>query len=231
MSLIINKNNHLKSLEKAKNAIIATVLCLGITSTSHAAMAINPTPTVETNYIVNPHQNGNQTAKVETMPLSRYLNMLYSGYTVAFEQTQDKAITLNGNIANNAAAILDYLSETYGLNFALDTTHKIITVSPTDNVSYESYLYGLNQTKRERLALFEQTEVVKHHYRTKDKEYNDMLETNTALYALIDRLKQSGINLVTLLQTILEQYPSILNADLVTDIELAITQWQEVLNG
>jgi hypothetical protein len=144
-----------------RKSIITLLSVLASVQVSMANLAIGDIPVAKkTTYVVNPYGNGNQTAKVDNMPLDAYLKSIYSGYTVRFEQMDSLSITIKESVLNNPVAIMTYLSKAYGVAFNIDQKNKTITVEPSDNVTYESYKHGLYQLTKERLDLVDQKEFV-----------------------------------------------------------------------
>ncbi|MFT6835169.1 MAG: hypothetical protein ACJA0H_001204, partial [Francisellaceae bacterium] len=125
-----------------------------------ASLSIGDMPSNTTTYTVNPYRNGNQTAKVNNLPLVAYLKSIYSGYKVKYRQMDKINVSISGEVLNNPLAIMTYLSKTYGIAFNIDQKAKLIIVEPSNNVSYQSYKDGLYQLNQERADYNQQPKFV-----------------------------------------------------------------------
>ncbi len=150
--------------------------------------------------VLSEAKNGNEIATISNMPLDVYLQSIYSGYTVKFDQMGNEKVTINSSdkIPNNAADILSFLAESYQLSFSLDNQEHIITVSPSNNVSYQSYKQGLKTLNTERDELSRD-------YAQKTKDYDNVSEQNSALYQHAQALSHSGDALKAELQSLLQK--------------------------
>lgn len=120
---------------------------VAVAQVSLANLSIGDPPVYKTTYMVNPYGNGNQTAKVNDVPLVTYLQSIYAGYQISYRQMDKMNISITDDVLNNPLAIMTYLSEKYGVAFNIDQKNRTIVVEPSNNVSYESYkdeLYRLN---------------------------------------------------------------------------------------
>ncbi|WP_203249708.1 hypothetical protein [Cysteiniphilum marinum] len=165
-------------------------------------------------------RNGNEVADINNMPLDGYLQSIYSGYTVKFDQMDNEKVTIkpSDKIPNNAADILSFLAKSYQLSFALNNQEHTITVSPSNNVSYQSYHQGLKALNKERDELARD-------YEQKTKNYDNLAAQNSALYQYAQALSDSGDALNVSLRQLLK------NGDLSNQdsaqVKALLAQWQE----
>ncbi len=169
--------------------------------------------------VLSEAKNGNEIATISNMPLDVYLQSIYSGYTVKFDQMGNEKVTINPSdkIPNNAADILSFLAESYQLSFSLDNKEHTITVSPGNNVSYQSYKQGLKTINTERDELSRD-------YAQKTKDYDNIAEQNSALYQHVQTLSHTGNAMNTELQRLLGK--GNLSPEESARIKVLIAKWQ-----
>ena len=208
---------------KLKTTVKSTLLLL-LASSAYASLTIGDYQPKKV--VLSDAPNGNEITTVNDMPLDIYLQSIYSGYAVKFDQMNNTNVSIkkSDKVANNAVSILSYLAKAYQISFELDNKTHTITVTPSNNVSYQSYKQGLKEINQERAAL-----ALDHEQKTKD--YDNVAQTNSELYQKLQALTHSGDELNTLLLSMLNQYQYSSNPQEVAKIRQALNQWQLTQKG
>ena len=138
-------------------------------------------------YVVNPYSNGNSLAKVKNMPLDAYIESIYSGYKVKFNDTKNINISIKGDVPNNPVAIMTYLSKTYGIAFSVDQKHHLVSVEKaggkskaSNALAFKSLLDQNSSLATENTKLNQQTENTN---KSLEKTVSTLKEVNQTLKA------------------------------------------------
>lgn len=208
---------------KLKKTVTSTLLLL-LASSSYASLTISDYQPKKV--VLSDAPNGNEITTVNDMPLDIYLQSIYSGYAVKFDQMNNTNVSIkkSDKVANNAVSILSYLAKAYQVSFELDNKTHTITVTPSNNVSYQSYKQGLKEIDKERAVL-----ALDHEQKTKD--YDNVAQTNSELYQKLQALSHSGDALNKQLVSMLNQYQYSSNPQEVAQIRQALAQWQLTQKG
>lgn len=208
---------------KLKKTIKSTLLLL-LASSCYASLTIGDYQPKKV--VLSDAPNGNEITTVNDMPLDIYLQSIYSGYAVKFDQMNNTHVSIkkSDKVTNNAVSILSYLAKAYQISFELDNKTHSITVTPSNNVSYQSYKQGLKEINKERAAL-----VLDHEQKTKD--YDNVAQSNSDLYQKSQALSHSGDALNKQLVSMLNQYQYSSNPQEVANIKEALKQWRLTQKG